>query len=204
MNAIKNSHRLKIIFFINNLKNHRNLVHLRSCFIKNVRNKSPYIIGFASLPVGEHVFEFMMDDAFTKTHPIDEISQLNAQTSVTLEKMNNVLKATIKIDGHYDLICDRCDTPFTNHFNVNEDLFIRHGIATGDEPDNIVMLPENVLELDLEPYLYEFIALSVPKRKVHADGDCDPSVIEKLKELSVSEAVSETDPRWNILKNVKF
>lgn len=168
-----------------------------------MRISTPYLISFSGLPVGEHVYEFELKPTFLDQNPIDEVSNLNALVVLTLEKMNHILKANYHITGTYDLICDRCNSPFSAEFEVNEDMFIKNGEETGNEPENVVMLPEHVFELNVEPYIYEFITLSVPMKRVHLEGDCDPSVIEKLQELSVVESHQQNSP-WNILKNVKF
>jgi uncharacterized metal-binding protein YceD (DUF177 family) len=168
-----------------------------------MRVQSPYMISFSGLPVGEHVFEFEITPKFQEKNPIEDISDLNASVILTLHKMNHVLKANYQITGTYTMDCDRCNLPFKHKFDVLEEMFVKNGISTGDEPENVVLLPENVFELNVEPYIYEFITLSVPKRRVHAEGDCDPEVIEKLNALSVVE-IPDVDPRWNVLKNVKF
>ncbi|HET6990455.1 MAG TPA: YceD family protein, partial [Bacteroidia bacterium] len=77
---------------------------------------------------------------------------------------------------------------------------------------------ESVHALDLSQYLYEYITLLLPSRKVcggnpEGSNQCDPEMIEKLEELNPDnyreegdseEEEKPTDPRWDSLKNLKF
>ena len=74
-------------------------------------------------------------------------------------------------------------------------------------------------QIDLSWYLYEFVALHIPIRHVHPEGECDEETYQALrKHLSVmrgegeeenesgdagNEAEKETDPRWDALKKIK-
>jgi uncharacterized metal-binding protein YceD (DUF177 family) len=57
----------------------------------------------------------------------------------------------------------------------------------------------------MSPFLYEYIHLLLPIRRVHPEDDqgnsrCDPEIIRKLKELSESHM---PDPRWEALNQLK-
>jgi uncharacterized metal-binding protein YceD (DUF177 family) len=67
----------------------------------------------------------------------------------------------------------------------------------------VVPIGEN--HFDVSPFIYEFIHLSLPVRRVHPDNEqgestCDPEVIRLLEEKQPS---SEPDPRWEALAKLK-
>jgi uncharacterized metal-binding protein YceD (DUF177 family) len=73
-----------------------------------------------------------------------------------------------------------------------------------DEEEDVMWISENDVNVDMSDWLYEFIHLSVPLRKVHpdlTDGNpgCDPKVISKLK---AEQSKPESDPRWDKLKSL--
>ncbi|MGI9543667.1 MAG: YceD family protein, partial [Cyclobacteriaceae bacterium] len=60
--------------------------------------------------------------------------------------------------------------------------------------------------LDLSQYIYEFVALSVPMKKLHPRFDGEPSedalVYSSSDEMQTTEQEA-TDPRWAALKKLK-
>ena len=67
------------------------------------------------------------------------------------------------------------------------------------------MLSSKEHEIDLSPYIYEYILVSLPFSRVHEEmDDCNPDVIKRLNELS-QEAPDEepTDERWDALTKYK-
>jgi uncharacterized metal-binding protein YceD (DUF177 family) len=75
-----------------------------------------------------------------------------------------------------------------------------------DEAELIYLHP-NDFQVEIAQYIYEFVILSLPIRRVHPDGDngetlCDPVMIKKLEELRYhGDNLDEPDdPRWNELR----
>ncbi len=70
------------------------------------------------------------------------------------------------------------------------------------------MVAEDEGILDITWYLYEFIALAIPIRHVHAPGKCNPAMIRTLEEYSATRSGQEEDdtpmdPRWEALLKLK-
>ena len=75
-----------------------------------------------------------------------------------------------------------------------------------DEAELIYLHP-NDFQVEIAQYIYEFVILSLPIRRVHPDGEdgeslCDPVMIKKLEELRYHGKTSDEpeDPRWKELK----
>ncbi len=167
-----------------------------------MRLNNPYIISFSGLPMGEHVFELTVDSTFLEKFPMEEVLSIDAKLKLTLEKLNNLLTLHFDIKGNYGLVCDRCNDEFLSPFQILETMYVKFG-STEMESEEIIILDEGEHQIDISQYLYEFIALYVPMKKVHATGKCNKEVIKKLEELAVPEDLL-IDPRWEALKNVKF
>ena len=70
----------------------------------------------------------------------------------------------------------------------------------------LLLLPADEHELDLKQYIYEYIHLALPIKRVHPDdkngkSTCDPEMLKKLKEHIVNNE-NENDPRWDELKKL--
>ena len=82
--------------------------------------------------------------------------------------------------------------------NLNSDHF--------EDEDDLISLPQSQNDFDLTPYIYQYIVLAVPAKRVCPENvGCDPEVLRKLNQLQPGEKndTDETDPRWDALKNIK-
>ena len=102
-------------------------------------------------------------------------------------------------------------------------LVVKFGKEYAEESDEVVVIPEEEGAINLAWFLYEFIALAVPMKHVHAPGKCNKAMSTKLKkhtakstddgdddyeedeveDISMDDDVSgNSDPRWDALKGL--
>ena len=84
-------------------------------------------------------------------------------------------------------------------------MIVKFGEKTYEETDEILIIPETDHQIDLSHYVYEYINLLLPVKRIHQEdkngnSTCNPEVIKKLKDL---ENQNSTDLRWNELKKLK-
>lgn len=104
---------------------------------------------------------------------------------------------------------------------TSDKLKVKLGSSFAEEGD-IVVVPEEDGYINIAWFLYEFIALNIPMKHVHAPGKCNKGMVGKLsKHLRTSgddddddiavelpeeeignEEPQEIDPRWNELKKI--
>ena len=84
------------------------------------------------------------------------------------------------------------------------------GYEVGDEDDDIISIAANEHELNISQFVYEYIMLSLPLKRVHPDdkdgnSTCDKEVLDKLNDYIVEEEEEDSkDPRWDGLKDIKL
>ena len=174
--------------------------------------RKEYIIQFVGLSLGEHKFEFEVTDKFFENLEFSEIKKANIHVDLNLLKQSQMMVLEFEISGTVNALCDLCASEFDLPIEGNYKLIVKVGGSdTGNEDDDIITVAANEHELDLSTYLYEYIALSLPIKRVHpADKDgnstCDMETLKKLEELIIEEEKEEeeTDPRWNGLKDIKL
>lgn len=151
---------------------------------------SEYIIPFSSYSNGLHEFEFELFDAFFGLFPESEIQKADVLVSVELIKQERQLEFLFTFDGWVILPCDRCleeyEQPITGEFT----LYGKFGRGNNEDEFDVVWLPQEAYQIDLAQYLYEYVMLSLPMRKIHPDKaggkpGCDPVMLDILKNLSV-------------------
>ncbi|MBX3162925.1 MAG: DUF177 domain-containing protein [Bacteroidetes bacterium] len=175
--------------------------------------KRQYIIRFGSLPVGLHEFEFEVNNKFFQTIENSEIEQADIQVKALLTKQNHLLQLHFTIAGTVGLECDRCIKYFDFPIETEENLVIKHGNPE-ESTDEILVIHEGQDEMDITHYLYEYITLAIPARRVPCELDedqfeCDDEMLEKLENLEAQSDLQEEDetpknPMWEQLNKIKF
>lgn len=167
-----------------------------------------YTISFGSLPNGEHVFKYNLDDEFFANFETSEIHSANIITQVTLDKKPHLLKLTFELAGTIQTECDRCLDIFDLPVMYHALLYVKFRATHEDESDEVVVIPANDSELNIAKYFYEFAVLSLPIRKVHPDrsdngeSTCNPVMIEKLNKILLQENVTFENNIFKDLKNL--
>ena len=174
--------------------------------------KSPYKIQFGGLPIGIHEYEFEIKDTFFKDIEASEISKANIIVNAKLTKQNNLLTLNFNLTGTVGIACDRCLKDFDLEIESTENLVVKHG-NPNESTDDILVIPEGIDEFELKQYLYEYITLAVPIRKVPCEIDselykCDAKILKSLNAISTSvekkEDVEMNNPMWEQLSKIKY
>lgn len=169
--------------------------------------KKQYIVKFAGLPVGTHEFEFDLNGTFFEQFEDSEITKADLHVVIVLLKQNHVMQMEFEINGTVNLSCDRCLTTYDFPVEAAEKLVLRTG-DPDDSTDEILVVNENAGQADVSHYLYEYIMLALPSRRVpceiDADAECDEETLKKLNENSANEEENETNPMWEKLNKLKI
>ena len=169
--------------------------------------KSQYKISFGGLPVGIHEFEFTINDKFFKGNDNSEVNKANLQVRAVLTKQNNTMEVNFVIAGTVEVECDRCLKDFDFPIRNEERLLIKYG-DPDESNDELLVIKEGDTEFDASKYLYEFIVLAIPARKVPCEIDkrkfkCDEEALKKLESLTGIEDKTEINPLWEQLNKLK-
>ncbi|HEU4717408.1 MAG TPA: DUF177 domain-containing protein, partial [Bacteroidia bacterium] len=167
------------------------------------------------LKEGNHEYRMEVNDAFFESLPFSEIRQGQVDVKVDVAKHSRMMTLSISMEGFVFLPCDRCSADYRQPVSGERKMVVNLEADQFDDEDDLLSLPASVHELDLSQYLYEYISLLVPSRRVCGETPdpskgCDPEIIaalEKLKpgkEIKSKKKKKEVDPRWDNLKKIKF
>ncbi|MEN9699724.1 MAG: hypothetical protein RLZZ301_922 [Bacteroidota bacterium] len=169
--------------------------------------KSPYAIPFVGLKLGTHEFEFDIDKSFFDSLPYSLVEDGRLTAYLELEKKETLLIATIGIVGFIFTNCDRCSEPLNQEIDGEFTLYYTFGTEDSDD-ENLIVLPPESYQIELEQPFYELISLSLPARMVHEDeADCNEEMVQLLEKYQQvnppkPDDDDEIDPRWSALKNL--
>ena len=168
-----------------------------------------FTIKFVGLKLGEHCFEYQIDNKFFEHFEYDEFNDTSIKAKVNLNKKTTLLELNFEIFGTVNVNCDLTNEPFNQDIKSQFNLVVKFGEDYNDENDEILIIPHGEYEINISQYLYELIVLSVPSKRIHPgvkDGTLKSDILEKLEELSPqgkeTNELEDIDPRWNILKKL--
>jgi len=166
-----------------------------------------YDILFKGLKTGMHHFGFDLDDDFFGHYDNTDCLGGEIAVSVEMEKKDHLLSLFFEFSGYTRVVCDRCLDEFNIPVAFQSSLFVKFGEEPENSDADVIYLEENEHKLNIGGYMIESICLSLPLRKVHIDDEqgnstCNRTMIDKLKSHKASGERQNTDPRWDVLKNI--
>lgn len=177
-----------------------------------MKHNREYEIAWQGLKPGIHIFQYDLDERFMEQR-VDErdFRDLDAQVTLTFDKKNNFFLCHFDIDGSVTVACDRCGDDFKLRLWDEFDLVIK---LTGEETDHkddeadVVFIPRSETVIDFSGWLYEFVMLSVPLHRVHADKEdgepgCNPETLKLLNKLAESDDNKPGNTIWKGLEAFK-
>jgi uncharacterized metal-binding protein YceD (DUF177 family) len=152
--------------------------------------------------------EFNLDDSFFGALDGADVKKGSLHVSVSIRKTTGFFEFVFHTDGTVIIPCDRCLDEMEQPVETDNRLIVKLGSDYSEE-DDIIVVPENEGILDMAWFIYEFVALAIPIRHVHAPGKCNPAMTEALEELSADrssdeDSIQPVDPRWEKLKDIKI
>ena len=168
-----------------------------------------YSINIVGLSNKEHQFQFEMGDEFFRKYGTDIVSEGTFRADVVLDKRETFIEVHFKISGTAKLVCDRSLEPFDFPLEINTQIVFKYGEEFQEMTDEIIIIPRDTATLELGQYMYEFISLGIPLKKLHpkfqdeADDDSEGRIVYSSGTDEEKKDDEEIDPRWNILKKLK-
>lgn len=159
-------------------------------------------INIAGLKGGVHHFRFDLGNDFFAHYGIDLVSKGAFKAEVVLNKHETFIEGRFHLDGSVELTCDRCLEPFDYPMTLDRKMIYKFGDENQEVSEDVTIINRNTQELDIGQLMFEFIALSVPMKKLHPKfhGTEDESIIYRSDDQGADE---KTDPRWEVLKKLK-
>ena len=162
-------------------------------------------------------YKYQLDNQFFLDLDAPEVQKGQVNVTLKVRKTSGVYQLNFHTEGKVVVICDRCLDEMDQSIETEDQLKVKLG-AEYSEMEDIVVIPEEEGYINVAWFIYEFIALSIPMKHVHAPGKCNKDMVSKLsKHLRVSgdeeeddddflveaaDEPQEIDPRWNELKKI--
>ena len=162
-------------------------------------------------------YQYQLDNDFFLDLDAPEVQKGQVNVTLKVRKTSGIYQLDFHTEGKVIVICDRCLDEMEQPIETEDRLKVKLG-SEYSEVDDMVIVPEEEGYINVAWFIYEFIALSIPMKHVHAPVECNKDMVSKLsKHLRVSgddeddddffeEGASDEpqaiDPRWNELKKI--
>lgn len=156
-----------------------------------------------------HQFEYQLEDKFFEHYGRDIVSTGSFKVEVALDKRETFIEANFIIEGQAQLICDKSLESFDFPLKLDRKIVFKFGEEEKEISDEILIIPRDKASLELGQFIFEFISLAIPLKKVHPRLQAEEEEYEDGKIIytsggDIEESEPETiDPRWEILKKLK-
>jgi len=154
--------------------------------------------------------EMDIDNNFFALIDAPEVQKGKAQVKVTVTKKTGTFLLDFDINGYVIVNCDRCLDEMEQPIATTGSLSVKLGDDFGEDGDTVIV-PERDGYINVAWYIYEFVALAIPLKHVHAPGKCNREMMDKLRKHTPREdddesadenGTVEIDPRWDALKDI--
>lgn len=182
-----------------------------------------YKIDLKGMQVDTQKYEFLLDNLFFANIDGQEVQKGKVNVTLVVKKTSRAFELDFQTDGVVWIPCDRCLDDMEQPVSSTDKLQVKFGTEYAEEGDNLIIIPEEEGEINVAWFMYEFVALAIPMKHVHAPGKCNKAMTSKLSKhlrttpddemgeedfpLEEEEPMDETaetpiDPRWNELKKI--
>ena len=186
-------------------------------------NLEGYRIDLKGMQTDSCTYEFVLDDSFFAGLEGSEIQRGDVHVSLSVKKTSRAFELDFQTDGIVRIPCDRCLDEMEQTVKSTDSLVVKFGAEYAEEADNLVIVPEDEGFINVAWFMYEFVALAIPMKHVHAPGECNEQMSQALRKhlrvtpddvddepVLMGENMAESgngeasgiDPRWNELKKI--
>jgi uncharacterized metal-binding protein YceD (DUF177 family) len=172
---------------------------------------------------GKYEIDFEIGKEFFQHFEDNELLDEGILTvRVLMDKGANLIEMNFLITGEVKLTCDRSLEEYFEHLEITEKILFKYGEVEEEVNVEVYMITRDTSKINVAQFIYEFILLGLPAKKIHPDhrtefdeedfeaegtyayidGDYDNDSDE---ESSADQDQKEdiADPRWELLKKLK-
>ncbi len=156
----------------------------------------PYSLPIKGLRDGIHTFQFSIGREFFKLFEDSPVEEGTIELSLVFDKRPNLFVLEFDFSGKIRSECDRCLAEINLPIGSTEQLLIKFSEEPKDDDPEVIYIHPEASDLNVAPFIYEFIVLSVPMIKVY---DCEddqprPCNLDMLQFLADREVQQVPDP----------
>ena len=172
-----------------------------------------YDIHIVGLDNKRYEYDFTSDDAFFAALEQELITKGAVQTHLVLDKSETLIRLDFHIVGTVEQTCDRSLDEYDEPVDTQQVMLLKFGDHNEELSDEIELIERNTATINIARYIFEFIGLSLPMKRLHPrfrdeDDQDEDEQNGKLIYRSGAETNDDADdqpnmdPRWAALRKL--
>lgn len=163
-----------------------------------------YRINILGLSLAVHQFQYEIGSEFLSKYDNGLVSDGKFTVDVTLDKRETFLETEFKLVGSVKLVCDRSLDEFDYPINITRKIIFKYGDQEMEVSEDVMVIPHGTESLEVGKYIYEFIALAIPMKKLHPryQNESEEDQLIYTSDSTEEKKEDEIDPRWEMLKKL--
>ncbi len=166
----------------------------------------PFSIPVSGLRDGLHQYDFTVDKAFLAAFPDTPVEEGDLRVHLDFHKRPAMFVLEFTVEGTVRAACDRCLENINLPVSGEHRIVVKFSEEERADEAEVVYVAPTLEELDVSPYVYEFVVLSLPLVKVYECEDdenapCNEEMLSYLEKSEDTDPGEETpNPIWDELK----
>ena len=165
-------------------------------------------INLARLENGTHHFQFELVPDFFETFENNLVEDGFGKASLIMDKSESMMALNFTIEVDVLLICDVSLESYRESLICQKKHIVKFSLTSEELSDEISTIDMGMQILNVSGYIYEFVSLEIPMKKVHprlrGQERADLVYKDETPSLNDQEQENTTDPRWEKLKKIKL
>ena len=167
-----------------------------------------YIIPLNGWAAGEREYRWQADHKFFQKFDNTEILDAVLEVQARAVKSGHYIGVDLDIRGTVTVACDRCLEDLQLPVEAHPAFSVKFGEEVSSEEEmregsrEILFLSASDTDLDLSQVIYDYVCLSLPMQRVHAEGECNPDTVRFLGHEPENEEAGETNSPFAALKGL--
>lgn len=167
-----------------------------------------YIIPLNGWAAGEREYRWQAGTKFFQKFDNAEILDAAVEIDARAVKSGHFIGVDLDIRGSVTVACDRCLEDLTLPVEARPSFSVKFGEEASSEEEmregsrEILFLDASDADLDLSQVIYDYVCLSLPMQRVHAEGECNPDTVRFLSREPENEEAGDTNSPFAALKGL--
>ena len=167
-----------------------------------------YVIPLNGWAAGEREYRWQAGIKFFQRFDNAEILDADVAIEAKAVKSGHYIGVDLDIQGSVTVPCDRCLEDLTLPVEAHPSFSVKFGEGASEEEElregsrEILLVDASDADLDLSQAIYDYVCLSLPLQRVHAEGECNPDTVRFLSQEPANEEAAETNSPFAALKGL--
>lgn len=152
---------------------------------------SDFKLRLKGMQEGKHHYDYHLGKDFFVNMENTDVHDADVTVGLDVDYRHGVYDLTATVTGTITLLCDRCLDDLIWPIETTYHVSVEYGDEYRDESDELLVIPDSDDYLNIAYMLHDTVALTIPMRHVHPQGQCNRKMAAVLRQHRAHRAGDE-------------